>query len=146
MRRHARRRQILRPRARRQIQPLSGLGPAGRTQGIGRRDPAGNSRKLLFCPGVSPRLHERDRTAHRRDEMAGRVPELHQYGLRLPLGGHRAQELVPGLVLLIHTEKRMGMTTLTRRTVLRTAALATTVLTTPFVRSAAAATVVPKGK
>src|SRR5215831_20063158 len=41
----------------------------------------------------------------------------------------------------------MGMTTLTRRTVLRTAALATTALTTPFVRSAeAAATVVPKGK
>src|SRR5215467_3601712 len=40
----------------------------------------------------------------------------------------------------------MGTTTLTRRTVLRTAALATTVLTTPFVRGAAAATVVPKGK
>src|SRR6185437_8728449 len=41
---------------------------------------------------------------------------------------------------------RMGITTLTRRTVLRTAALATTVLTTPFVRHTAAATVVPKGK
>src|ERR1700739_3765590 len=40
----------------------------------------------------------------------------------------------------------MGMTPLTRRTVLRTAALATTVLTTPFVRSAATSTVVPKGK
>src|SRR5215471_6064549 len=39
----------------------------------------------------------------------------------------------------------MGMT-LTRRTVLRTAALATTILTTPFVRRVAAATVVPKGK
>ena len=40
----------------------------------------------------------------------------------------------------------MGMTTLTRRTVLRTAALATTVLTTPFVRSAAAAAVVAQGQ
>ena len=40
----------------------------------------------------------------------------------------------------------MEITTLTRRTVLRTAALATTVLTTPFVRHTAAATVVPKGK
>jgi len=35
---------------------------------------------------------------------------------------------------------------LMRRTVLRTAALATTVLTTSFVRSVAAATVLPKGK
>ena len=40
----------------------------------------------------------------------------------------------------------MGTTTLTRRTVLRTAALASTVLTTPFVRSVVAAAVVPKGK
>jgi peptide/nickel transport system substrate-binding protein len=41
----------------------------------------------------------------------------------------------------------MGKTALTRRTVLRTAALATTALAMPFVRSArAAATVVPKGK
>ena len=40
----------------------------------------------------------------------------------------------------------MGGEGLTRRTVLRTAALATTVFTTPFVRSAATATVVPKGK
>src|SRR5215472_17604033 len=45
----------------------------------------------------------------------------------------------------MHKEKRMGMT-LTRRTVLRTAALASTVLTTPFVRSVVAAAVVPKGK
>src|SRR5713101_139422 len=41
----------------------------------------------------------------------------------------------------------MGSTTLTRRTVLRTAALATTALAMPFVHSVrAAATVVPKGK
>jgi len=40
----------------------------------------------------------------------------------------------------------MGKATLTRRTVLQTAAIAATVVSTPFVRSAAAATVVPKGK
>jgi hypothetical protein len=40
----------------------------------------------------------------------------------------------------------MGGEGLTRRSVLRTAALATTVFTTPFVRGAATATVVPKGK
>ncbi len=41
----------------------------------------------------------------------------------------------------------MPNTTLTRRTVLRTAALATTALSTPFMRSThAAATVIPKGK
>src|SRR5438067_11138202 len=41
----------------------------------------------------------------------------------------------------------MGQTTLTRRTVLRNAALATTALATPLVHSTrAAATVVPKGK
>src|SRR3954449_328896 len=41
----------------------------------------------------------------------------------------------------------MGKTTLTRRTVLRNAALATTALATPLVHSTrAAATVVPKGK
>src|SRR6202040_4404416 len=44
-------------------------------------------------------------------------------------------------------EKKMPNTTLTRRTVLRTAAVATTALATPFVRSTrATATVVPKGK
>ena len=40
----------------------------------------------------------------------------------------------------------MPNTTLTRRTVLRTAALGTTALATPFMRSAQAAAVVPKGK
>ena len=40
----------------------------------------------------------------------------------------------------------MGRVTLTRRTVLRTAAVATATLTTPFVRRVRAATVVPKGK
>ena len=40
----------------------------------------------------------------------------------------------------------MGRVTLTRRTVLTTAAVATATLTTPFVRRARAATVVPKGK
>jgi hypothetical protein len=49
--------------------------------------------------------------------------------------------------LSLSKEKKMGSTTLTRRTVLRTAALATTALATPFVRSArAVGTVVPKGK
>jgi hypothetical protein len=44
-------------------------------------------------------------------------------------------------------EDGMKKTTLTRRTLLRTGALATTALAVPFVRSSeAAATVVPKGK
>src|SRR5436309_1098990 len=51
------------------------------------------------------------------------------------------------LVSRLSKEERMEMTVLTRRTVLRTAATATTALATPFVRSTrAAATVVPKGK
>src|SRR5260370_37144074 len=40
----------------------------------------------------------------------------------------------------------MGITVLTRRTIIRTAALGTTALAIPFVRCARAETVVPKGK
>src|SRR6202049_2565812 len=43
-------------------------------------------------------------------------------------------------------EKKMPNTPLTRRTVLRTVALATTAIATPFIRSAHGAVVIPKGK
>src|ERR1700747_3693795 len=46
----------------------------------------------------------------------------------------------------LQAEPHGGSHSLTRRTVLRTAARATTLLHTPFVRRAAAATVVPQGK
>src|SRR5215470_11074362 len=76
--------------------------------------------------------------------MARRVPELQEHRLRLSVGRRSAPELA--LDRTFAREKEMGKATLTRRTVLQTAAIAATVVSTPFVRSAAAATVVPKGK
>ena len=40
--------------------------------------------ELLLRPGVPPRLHERDRPTHRRDEMAGRISELPTTGYAYP--------------------------------------------------------------
>jgi peptide/nickel transport system substrate-binding protein len=51
-----------------------------------------------------------------------------------------------GFTKAVAEEKDMRRATLTRRSVLTTAAVATTTLALPFVRSARAATVVPKGK
>src|SRR5215469_16945761 len=77
--------------------------------------------------------------------MAGYLPNRH-YGLCLSLGRHRAEGIV-GPVRPWPGRKQMTNTTLTRRTVLRTAALLTAAAAAPFVRRACAAeNVPPSGK
>ena len=71
MRRPARRRCVLRQRSRSQIRAVSGLRQTRRAQGARRGHPAGTSSELLLRAGIPPRLHERDRSTHRRQEMAG---------------------------------------------------------------------------
>src|SRR5262249_17029414 len=62
-----------------------------RAQKPGRRDPAGDPGELLFRPGLPPRVCERNRPAHRGQEVAGRVSDLCHGRLSLPVGGHRTE-------------------------------------------------------
>src|SRR4029077_8311247 len=71
-----------------------------------------------------------------------------QSPLLTPIPGETFSSRTSALVgVALSKEERMEETVLTRRKLLRTAAMATTALATPFVRSArATATVAPKGK
>src|SRR5262249_24110453 len=81
---------------RRQVRDLSRVARRGGTQEAGVRDSDGDAGKLLCRAGVPPCLRQRLWAAHQGGEMAGRVSDDH-VGLRLSVGGHRAERLNRGL-------------------------------------------------